>query len=62
MKKIKVYMKTTKDVLELPIDFADTAAELGRRQGINAGCIYTAVCRGYKGWDHVEIEVDDEDS
>ena len=55
-----IYMKTSKDDLELPEAVADTGAELAKMVGLTEGSLYSFISRGTRGYHKIEIEEDDE--
>ena len=54
-----IYMKTTKDDLELPVAVADTGAELAKIVGVTAESLYCLIARGTRGYHKIEIEEDE---
>lgn len=58
MKRTKLYLKVTKDHLELPLAVAASPAELARMTGTTEGCILSSISHGRPGWVRVEIEED----
>lgn len=60
-KKKMIYMKTTKDVLELPEAVADTGAELAKMVGVTVGTLYSFISRGTRGYHKIEIEEDEDE-
>ncbi len=58
-KKRMVYLKTTKDVLELPEAVADTGVELAKMVGVTVGTLYSFISRGTRGYHKIEIEEDE---
>lgn len=59
MKKTKLYLKVTKDHLELPLAVAASPGELARMTGTTEGCILTSISHGRPGW--VRVELDEEE-
>ena len=61
-----LYLKTTKDDLELPIAVADTGEELARILGVTKSNVFTSIARGHKGWHRIildeEENIDEHDS
>lgn len=52
--KRMVYLKTTKDDLELPEAVADTGAELAKMVGVTVGTLYSFISRGTRGYHKIE--------
>ena len=52
----RLYLKTTRDELELPLAVADSPGELGRITGTKPNIICSSIAHGYKGWCRVEVE------
>lgn len=44
-----IFMAVTPDIYELPIDFADTATELGKRLGKSRVLISSSICHNRDG-------------
>jgi len=57
---MKLYMKTTKDELELPLAVARSANELARMIGLKESTVYSSLSRKSKGWAVVEVEDEEE--
>ena len=57
--KRMIYLKTTKDDLELPEAVADTGAELAKMVGMTVGTHYSYITRGTRGYHKIEIEEDE---
>ena len=57
--KRMIYLKTTKDDLELPEAVADTGAELAKMVGMTVGTLYSYITRGTRGYHKIEIEEDE---
>ena len=64
MSKVKVWMKITKDDLELPVIVADTAAELARICGTTRNAVMSSASHaknnGIKS-SYISVEVDTDD-
>ena len=57
MGKIKtLYLKTTKDDLELPIAVADTGEELARMLGVTKSNVFSSIAHGHKGWHRIILD------
>lgn len=54
-----LYMKVTNDEYELPVAVADTGRELADMVGTTRGVIFSAISKGYKTYQKVEVEDDD---
>ena len=57
-KKIKLYLKTTTDDLELPVAVAGSAEELARMLHTTKGSVKSAISHHYAGWHKVIVEED----
>ena len=60
-KKRMIYMKTTKDDLELPVAVAESPTELGRMLGINPNVVSSSISKGIKCYHRIEIEEDEDE-
>lgn len=56
----KLYVKTTKDDLELPIAVADSTSELARMLGTTRGTVKSSISKHHKGWHRIIIEEENE--
>jgi hypothetical protein len=56
----KLYVKTTKDDLELPIAVADSPSELARMLGTTRGTVESSISKHHKGWHRIIIEEENE--
>lgn len=52
----KLYVRTTKDDLELPIAVADSPTELAKMIGVKVDTVNTMISRKAKGYYKIEIE------
>lgn len=58
LNKMKLYLKTTTDDLELPIAVAGSAEELARMLHTTKGSVKSAISHHYAGWHKVIVEED----
>lgn len=60
MKQKKVlYMRVTRDKYEFPVFICDSVKELSEKTGYPTYSIYTMLTRHRKGWERVEIELEE---
>ena len=57
MKKyVKIYLRTTTDELELPVEVAGSAEELARMLGKTKDVVQSSIAHHYAGWHRIIIE------
>lgn len=61
MNKKCLYMKTTKDDLELPVAVAGSANELAEMIGTSVGTVKSSISHHYAGWHRISIDEEEND-
>lgn len=56
MNKKRLYIKTTKDDLELPIAVAGSPKELAMMIGTTVGAVKSAISHHYAGWHRIILD------